>query len=242
MERPSTSLRASKLLPLMVFAQAQLSSAYPFAPKINAETGDLEAGPQPHFAPNHVVPRPGEGLDTTSWPTTSCTDETAAHWTGPPVVQIADGQIQAPVAKFSKIMESKDGKDSSAWSSQVNGILTATEWQTSTATVFDWTESTQQPAGAPSGEVLTSTLWSVASTATVTNWDTAASSGSVAAAITTSQSTLPSFEVVQKGVTSATSNTSVTSNTSELMALEATIKKTYSRSSDSTTTDPRCGI
>jgi endo-1,3(4)-beta-glucanase len=237
MERPSTSLRASKLLPLMVFAQAQLSSAYPFAPRINAETGDLEAGPQPHFAPNHVVPRPEEGLDTTAWPTTSCTDENAAHWTGIPVVQIADGQIQAPVEKFSKIMESKEVQDSSAWSSQVNGILTATEWQTSTATVFDWPESTPQSAVAPPGEVLTSTLWSVASTATVTNWNSAASSGSLAAAITTSQSTLPSFEAVQKGVTSATSNTSVTSNTSELMALEVTIKKTYSRSSDSTTTD-----
>ena len=86
MERPSTGLRASKFLPLMVFAQAQLSSAYPFAPRINAETGDLEAGPQPHFAPNHVVPRPEEGLDTTAWPTTSCTDENAAHWTGLPVV------------------------------------------------------------------------------------------------------------------------------------------------------------
>lgn len=92
MERPSTSLRASKLLPLMVFAQAQLSSAYPFAPRINAETGDLEAGPQPHFAPNHVVPRPGEGVDTTAWPITSCAEGNAAHWTGIPVVQIADGQ------------------------------------------------------------------------------------------------------------------------------------------------------
>jgi len=247
MERPSTSLRASKLLPLMVFAQAQLSSAYPFAPRINAETGDLEAGPQPHFAPNHVVPRPEEGLDTTVWPTTSCAEENTAHWTGIPVVQIADGQIQAPVEKFSKFMEAQNGRESS---SLVNAVLTATEWQTSTATVFDWPESTPEP----SGEILTSTLWSVASTATVTNWDSPASSGSLAAAITTSQSTLPSFEVVQKGVTSAASNTSmesitsatsntsvasdisVASNTSDVMALEVTIKKTYSRSSDSTST------
>lgn len=231
MERPSTSLRASKFLPLMVFAQAQLLSAYPFAPRINAETGDLEAGPRPHFAPNHVVPRPEEGLDTTSWPTTSCTDENAAHWTGLPVVQIADGQIQAPVEKFSKFEGPQDAQDSSASSSQVNGILTATEWQVSTATVFDKPQSTPQPAVVPSGEVLTSTLWSVASTATVTNWDSSASTDSLAAAITTSKSTLPSFEVEQKGVTS------VTSNSSEVMALEVSIKKTYSRSSDSTTTD-----
>ncbi|GAB7327640.1 hypothetical protein MBLNU13_g11481t1 [Cladosporium sp. NU13] len=236
MERPSTSLRASKLLPLMVFAQAKLSSAYPFAPRVNAETGDLEAGPQPHLAPNHVAPRLEEGLDTTAWLTTSCTEEKAAHWTGIPVVQIADGQIQAPVEKFSK---SKDGQD---WSSVVNAEFTATEWQTSTATVFDWPESTPEPAVAPSGEILTSTLWSVASTATVTNWNTPASSDSLAPAITTSKSTLPSFEVEQKGVTSVASNTSVAaitsvaSNTSDIMALEVTIKKTYSRSSDSTST------
>ncbi|KAM0712992.1 hypothetical protein Q7P35_000443 [Cladosporium inversicolor] len=230
MERPSVSLRASKFIPLMVFAQAQLSSAYPFAPRINAETGDLEAGPRPHFAPNHDVPRPEEGLDTTAWSTTSCTDENAAHWTGLPVVQIADGQIQAPVEKFSKFMESKGGLDSSAQSSQVTGIFTATEWDVSTATVFNGPEATPQPAVVPSGEVLTSTLWSVASTATVINWDSAASTDGLAAAITTSQSTLPSFDIEQKGVTS------VSSNTSALMALEVTIKKTYSRSSDSTTT------
>jgi len=231
MERPSTSLMASKFLPLMVLAQIQLSSAYPFAPRINAETGDLETGPSPHFAPNHVVPRPEEGFDTASWPSTSCTDETAAHWTGMPVVQIADGQIQAPVEKFAKFTESKNGQDSSAWSSLANEVLTATAWDTvSTATVFDWPQSTPEPALASSGEVLTSTLFSVASTATVTNWDVPSSSDSLAAAITTSQSTLPSFEIEQKGATS------LASNSSDVMALEVSIKKTYSRSSDATST------
>lgn len=219
MERPSTSLRAAKLLPLMVFAQAQLSSALPFAPRINAETGDLETGPSPHFAPNHVLPHPEEGVDRASWSSTSCTDENAAHWTGLPVVQIADGQIQAPVEK-------------PASSSLALEELTATEWNTvSTATVFDWPGSTPEPAVVPSGEVLTSTLWSVESTATVTNWDASASTASPAAALTTSQSTPPSFEIEQKGATS------VASNSSEAMAIERTVKKTYSRLSDSTTTD-----
>jgi endo-1,3(4)-beta-glucanase len=215
----------------MVFAQAQLSSAYPFVPRVNAETGDLETGPSPRFAPNHVVPQPEEGLDTSSWPSTSCTDETAAHWTGLPVVQIPDGQIQAPVDKFDTFTESENDRDSPSWISTVNGIFTATELDTvSTATVFDWPQKTPKPAVAPSGEVLTSTLWSVASTATVIDWDVSSSSENQAAAITTSQSTLPSFDLQQKGATA------LTSNSSDLMALEVTIKKSYSRSSDSTST------
>jgi endo-1,3(4)-beta-glucanase len=229
MERLPNSLRASKLLPLMVLAQTQLSSAYPFAPRNDAGTGDLKSGPNPHFAPNHVLPRPEEAFDTTSWPSTSFTDGDA-HWTGLPVVQIPDGQIQVPVDKFAGHTESND-QDLSPWTSPANGVLTATEWDTvSTATVFDWPESTPQPIVTPSGEVLTSTLWSVASTATVTKWDASASSDSLATAITTSESTLPSFNIEQKGATS------LAPNSSDVMALEVTIKKTYSRSSDSSST------
>jgi endo-1,3(4)-beta-glucanase len=233
MERPSTSLRASKFLPLMVFAQAQLSSAYPFAPRIDAETGELDAGPRPHFAPNHVLPPPLEGMDPTSWPSMTATDDTAAHWTKLPVVQIPDGQIQAPVEKPEEFTEAAHDweSSSSSWSSAAPAVLTATEWSTvSTATVFDWPESTPELPVAPSGEILTSTVWSVESTATITNWDAAASTDSQAAPLTTSQSLPPSFEVQQKGATS------LSSNSSALMAIEVSIQKTYSRSSDSTNT------
>jgi endo-1,3(4)-beta-glucanase len=215
----------------MVFAQAQLSSAYPFTPRIDAETGELDVGPRPHFAPNHVLPPPLEGMDTTSWPSMTSTDDSAAHWTKLPVVQIPDGQIHAPVEKPEEFTESSHVWETSSWSSAIPDVLTATEWSTvSTATVFDWPESTPELPVAPSGEILTSTVWSVESTATITNWDAAASTDSQAAPLTTSQSTPPTFEVQQKGVTPLSSNSSAP------MAIEVSIQKTYSRSSDATST------
>lgn len=232
MERQTTSLRASKLLPLMVFAQAQLSSAYPFAPRINAETGELEAGPKAHFAPKHVVPELREDLDMAASPSTSCTDGPFPEYSKLPVVQIPDGQIQAPVEHFGKPAESMENWGPSSKDSLTLEELTATEWSTvSTATIVNWPESKPAPAITSSGEELTSTLWSVASTATVTSWTDQAATDSAAAALTTSESTAPP-QFVQK----QESEISSASNSSAPMAIEVSIKKTYSRSSDSTST------
>lgn len=182
----------------------------------------MEAGPGPHFGPNNVIPQPLSDVNTSTWPTTSCTEEGAAHWTGMPVVQIADGQIQAPAAKPEEFTESMPKPGPSSQGPPLE-VLTSTEWNTvSTSTVFNWPET-------PSGEVLTSTVWSTASTATVTNWDVSTSIESQAPAITSSQSTLPSFVPVQKDATSA-------ANSSTNMAIEVSITKTYSRLSDASST------
>jgi endo-1,3(4)-beta-glucanase len=224
-ERPSTSLMASKLLPLMVFAQVQLSSAYPFASRINAETGEPDAGPRPHIGPDYVMPLPTERMDMTSRPSTTFTDQITVYWTGIPVVQIAGGQIKAHVAKFTESM------DSSSWIPPTSEEFTATEWSTvSTATVFDWPETTRNPAVAPPGQGLTSAVWSVAATATITDWNGPASANSQAAALPTSQSTPPQVDTEQASTTSLTSDSSVR------MALEMTIKKSYSRFTDSSST------
>jgi endo-1,3(4)-beta-glucanase len=207
MERHPTGLRASKLLPLMVLAQAQLSHAYPFAPRIDAETGELETGPKMHFSPDHVMPHPIADMDAVPWitVTASCTDESTPHWTKSPVVQIPDGQVQAPVEHASSAVSTGE-------------VLTATEWNTvSTATVINWQDVKQK---APT------------TSATVTNWDSISSAESQAAAITTSQSTLP--EVLEND--QSTSAIEVAANSSAPMAIEVTVKKTYTRSSDSTST------
>ena len=233
MERHPTGLRASKLLPLMVLAQAQFSHAYPFAPRINAETGELEAGPKPHFAPNHVIPHPDGARDTVPWVSTSCEDESTPSWTELPVVQIPDGQIQAP-ADHDEHPTWPPGGDWHSVSAAVStqDVLTATEWSTvSTATVTNWSDL-KQKAPTSSGEVLTSTVYSVATTATVTNWDSVSSVESQAAAITTSEST--SSTLLENDLTSSVIE--VATNSSAPMALEVTVKKTYTRSSDSTST------
>jgi endo-1,3(4)-beta-glucanase len=211
MERHPTGLRASKLLPLMVLAQAQLSHAYPFAPRINSETGELETGPKMHFSPNHVMPHPIADMEDVPWVTTSCTDESTPHWTKLPVVQIPDGQVQA-------LVEHPGDWDSASKAISTGEVLTATEWSTvSTATVTNWQDIKQK---APT------------TSATVTNWDSISSAESQAAAITTSQSTLP--EVLEND--ESTSAIEVATNSSIQMALEATVQKTYTRSSDSTST------
>jgi len=225
MERHPTGLRASKLLPLMVLAQAQLSHAYPFTPRINAETGELEAGPRPNFAPNHVMPHPDGASDIIPWVSTSCADESTPSWTKLPVVQIPDGQIQAPADNAEHPTWPPGDWDSA---SSTAAILTATEWNTvSTATVTNWSDL-KQKAPTSSGEVLTSTVYSVATTATVT----ISSSESQAAAITTSEST--SSTLLENDLTSSVIE--VATNSSAPMALEVTVKKTYTRSSDSTST------
>lgn len=166
-----------------------------------------------------------------SWPTASPTDDGAAHWEGMPVVQIPDGQIQAPANRDAEFTGSNSDWAQPSGSFPAPEVFTATEWSTvSTATVFDWPESTPEAATAASGEILTSTVFSVASTATVTNWDTPASVDGQAADITTSQSTPPTFAADQENASSLPSNSSAP------LALEVTIKKTYSRSSDSTST------
>ncbi|KAM0716275.1 hypothetical protein Q7P37_007720 [Cladosporium fusiforme] len=254
MERHSNSLRASKILPLMVLAQAQLSSGLPFVPRINGETGQLEDGPKPHFAPKHVMP--DGGIESGAWPSTSCTDEDPSHWTQMPAMQIADGQVQVPtsrIAAFSKAIADLDPKDFHG-----PGIFTATEWNTvSTATVRDWPESKPEP---PAGEILTSTVWSTASTATITNWNGPASesvgpvlddytstvwntvstetitnrpesTSAPVAPLTTSESVAPpQFEAESSNATSLSSSSSAP------MALEYSIKKTYSKASTSTDT------
>ena len=216
MERHPTGLRASKLFPLMVLAQAQLSHTYPFTPRINADTGELDAGPKMHFSPNHVMPHPIADMDTVPWASTDCSDQSTPHWTKLPVAQIPDGQVQAPV-------EHPTGPPPGNWDSAPSAvptgeILTATEWSTvSTATMTNWQDIKQK---APT------------TSATVTNWDSISSAESQAPAITTSQSTLP--EVLESD--QSTSAIEVVSNSSAPMALEVTIQKTYTRSSDATTT------
>ena len=216
MERHPTGLRASKLFPLMVLAQVHLSHAYPFTPRINADTGELDAGPKMHFSPNHVMPHPIADMDTVPWVSTDCSDQSTPHWTKLAVAQIPDGQVQAPV-------EHPTGPPPGDWDSAPSAvptgeILTATEWSTvSTATVTNWQDIKQK---APT------------TSATVTNWDSISSAESQAPAITTSQSTLP--EVLESD--QSTSAIEVVSNSSAPMALEVTIQKTYTRSSDATTT------
>ena len=229
MERHPTGLRASKLFPLMVIAQAQLSNAYPFTPRINAESGELEAGPKAHFAPNHVIPHPDGNLDTTPWVSTSCTDESAPHWTELPVAQIPDGQIQAPVDPVEQFTGPPGDWNSASNAAQSLDVLTATEWNTvSTATVTNWSDL-KQKAPTTADEVATSTVWSTVSTTTITNSD----SISQAAALTTSQSVSSSLLEIDQ----SSNATVVASNSSSTMALEVTIKKTYTRLSDSTTSD-----
>ena len=218
MERHPTGLRASKLFPLMVLAQAQLSHAYPFTPRINAETGELEAGPKMHFGPNHVMPHPDVDIDTLPWVSTSCAEESTPHWTKLPVAQIPDGQIQAPVDQAEHFTGPPGDWDSVSSVVPTGEVLTATEWSTvSTATVTNWQDVKQKAA---------------TTSATVTNWDSISSTESQAPALTTSQSTSP--EALEND--QSTSAIEVATNSSAPMALEVTVQKTYSRSSDATTT------
>jgi endo-1,3(4)-beta-glucanase len=232
MERHPTGLRASKLLPLMVLAQAQLSYALPLTPRMNAETGDLEAGSRMHFGPKHVMPHPDLDMDTVPWVSTSCADEFTPHWTKLPVVQIPDGQIQAPTDQSEHFTSPSGDWDLASSAVPTGEVLTATEWNTvSTATVTN-RQDIKQKSPTTSAEILTSTAFDVASTATVTNSDSISSAESQPAAITTSQSTLP--EVLEND--QSTSAIEVATNSSVQMALEVTVQKTYTRSSDSTST------
>lgn len=255
MERQSNSLRASKFLPLMVFAQAQLSSGLPFVPRINGETGQLEDGPRPHFAPKHVVP--AGGIESTDWPSPSWTDEDIAQWSELPAVQIPDGQVQVPTSRIAQISKAIADLDPKDFPGPGPGIFTATEWDTvSTATVTNWPQPKPET---PSGEILTSTLWSTASTATITNWNgpdsesagpaleaytstvwntvstetitnQAESTSAPVQPLTTSESVAPpQFEAESSNATSLASSSSAP------MALEYSIKKTYSKKTSSST-------
>jgi endo-1,3(4)-beta-glucanase len=232
MERHPTGLRASKLLPLMVLAQAQLSYALPLTPRTNAETGDLEAGSRMHFGPKNVIPHLDLDMDTVPWVSTSCVDEFTPHWTKLPVVQIPDGQIQAPTDQSEHFTVPSGDWDLASSAAPTGEVLTATEWNTvSTTTVTSW-QDIKQKAPTTSGEALTSTVYNIATTSTVTNLDSISSAEPQAAAITTSQSTLP--EVLEND--QSTSAIEVAANSSVQMALEVTVQKTYTRSSDSTST------
>jgi endo-1,3(4)-beta-glucanase len=232
MERHSTGLRASRLLPLIVLAQAQLSHALPFTPRISAETGDLEAGSRMHFGPKHVMPHPDLDMDTAPWVSTSSADELTPHWTKLPVVQIPDGQIQAPTDQSEHFTGPPGDWDLAPSAVPTGEVLTATEWNTiSTATVTNW-QDIKQKAPTTSDEALTSTVYNAATTSTAANWDSISSAESQAAAITTSQSTSPA--VLENDQSSSAID--VATNSSVQMALEVTVQKTYTRSSDATTT------
>jgi endo-1,3(4)-beta-glucanase len=232
MERHPTGLRASTLLPLMVLAQAQLSYALPFAPRMNAETGELETGPRMQFGPKHVMPQPGGAIDNIPWVSTSCAGDFAPHWTKLPVVQILDDQIQAPVDQSEHFTGLPGDHNSASNTAPTGEVSIATIWSTvSTATVTNW-QDIKQKAPTTSAEVPASTVLDIASSATVTNLDSISSAKSQAVAITTSQSTSPT--VLEND--QSTSAIEVAASSSVPMALEVTVQKTYTRSSDSTST------
>jgi len=72
MERRSFSLRARQIAPLIILVQAQLSAAHPFRNQERAGNGTPSRGRDQHFAPQNQVPPSLNGVQTTSWPSTTC--------------------------------------------------------------------------------------------------------------------------------------------------------------------------
>ncbi|KAK6442435.1 endo-1,3-beta glucanase [Oleoguttula sp. CCFEE 5521] len=231
MARLRASLQTLKVVPaLVILLQAQQALAHPFVYRRDPNNG---TGPRSHLAPQNAVPQSIEGLETTSWPSTTCTTVTGWHTTYT-ISQIRDGQIQAPGSGPTSL------PDESVVTTSTSGASPTTE-STSFEGVTVTSTATSEVTSTISSTVEADTAATIAVSGAQVSSSSSSSSSASSSASSTSTSTAPSTTIellTQTSSTSSSSSSSTSTAVTSTAPASAQASPTPTSSATTTTSSP----